>query len=72
MKSRAKRNGVVEVSDSFQVPSCQIAAVECQHMTVRQDAIAFSAIPKHTSFYIHTAEIPLAMLGAAIVQPARA
>lgn len=65
-------NGVVEVFDSFQVPSCQIAAVECQQMIVRQDAIAFLAIPNHTSFYVHTAEIPLAMLEAALVPPARA
>jgi hypothetical protein len=65
-------NGVVEVSDDFQVPSCQIAAVECQRMLVRQDAIAFLAIPKHTSVYIHTAEIPLAMLEAATVPPTRA
>jgi len=64
-------NGVVEVSDNFQVPSCQVTAVECQQMTVRAEAIAFLAIPKHTSFYIHTAEIPLAMLEAAIVPPAR-
>jgi hypothetical protein len=35
-------------------------------MIVREAAIAFSAIPKHTSFYIHTAEISLAVLEAAI------
>jgi len=39
-------------------------------MTARQEGIAFSAIPKHASFYIHTAEVPLAMLEAAVVQPA--
>ena len=72
MKARGEDKGIVEVSDSFQVPSCQIAAVECQQMIGRQDAIAFLAIPKHTSFYTHTAEIPLAMLEAAIVPPARA
>jgi hypothetical protein len=65
-------DGVIEVPDSFQVPSCQIAAVECQQMIVRQASIAFSAIPKHTSFYVHSAEIPLAMLEAALVPPARA
>jgi len=63
---------VIELSGSFQVPSSQIAAVECQQMIVRQDAIAFSAIPKHTSFYVHTGEIPVAMLEAALVPPARA
>jgi hypothetical protein len=70
-EGQGENNEVVEVSDNFQVPSYQIAAVECQKMTVRHDAIAFSAIPKHTSFHIHTAEIPLAMLEAAIVPPAR-
>jgi len=63
---------VIEVSDSFQVPSCQIAAVECQEMIARQDAIALSAIPRHASFYVQTAEIPLSMLEAALVLPARA
>ena len=67
-----EENGVVEVPDSFQVPSCQIAAVECQEMIVRHDAIAFSAIPKHASFYVHTGEIPVATLEAALVPPARA
>ncbi|HEV2382182.1 MAG TPA: hypothetical protein VG206_20625 [Terriglobia bacterium] len=57
--------------DSFQVLYYQIAAVECQQMVVRLDSIALSAIPKHASFYVQTAEIPLAMLEAAIVQPAR-
>lgn len=64
--------GVVEVSDSFQVPSHQIAAVECQQMVVRLDSIALSAIPKHASFYVQTAEIPLAILEAALVSSARA
>jgi hypothetical protein len=64
-------NGVVEVPDGFKVPSCRIAAVECQQMVVRP-AIALSAIPKHASFYVQTAEIPLGMLEAAIVPPARA
>jgi hypothetical protein len=65
-------NGLVEVPDGFKVPSCQIAAVECQQMIVRQDAIAFSAIPKHAGFYFQTAEIPPGMLEAALVAPARA
>lgn len=59
-------------TDSFQVPTCQIAAVECQQMIVRQAAIAFSAIPKHASFYVHTGEIPVATLEAVLVPPARA
>jgi hypothetical protein len=65
-------DGVIEVPGSFQVSSCQIAAVECQQMIVRQAAMAFSAIPKHASFYVQTAEIPVAMLDAALGPPARA
>jgi hypothetical protein len=65
-------DGVIEAPDSFQVPSCQIAAVECQQMIVRPDAIAFSAIPKHASFCVQTAELPLARLESALVPPARA
>ena len=71
-EGQSEENGVVEVSDSFQVPCCQIPPVECQEMIVREDAIAFSAIPKHASFYVQTAEIPLAILEAAIVPPVRA
>ena len=53
------------VPESFQVASNQIAAVECEQMIVYQNSIAFTAIPKHASFYVQTAEIPLAMLEAA-------
>jgi hypothetical protein len=35
-------------------------------MLVREDSIAFTAIPKHTSFHVQTVEIPLAMLKAAL------
>jgi hypothetical protein len=71
LEGQSEETGVVEVPDSFQVPSCQVAAVECQQIIVRPDAIALSAIPKHASFYVQTAEIPLGMLEAAIVPPAR-
>ena len=39
--------------------------LECEQMIVYQNSIAFTAIPKHASFYVQTAEIPLAMLEAA-------
>jgi hypothetical protein len=71
-EDQGEDNGVVEVFGGFQVPSYQIAAVECQQMIVRQDAIALSAIPKHACFYVQTAELPLAMLDAALGPPARA
>ena len=56
---------IVTVTDSFQVPASQIAAVECEQMIIRQDSIAFMAIPKHSSVYVQTAEIPLATLEVA-------
>jgi hypothetical protein len=57
---------VVTVPECFQVPSSQVAAVECEKMLVRSDSIAFTAIPKHASFRVHTVEIPLPMLEAAL------
>jgi hypothetical protein len=56
---------IVCVPETFQVSPHQIAAVECEQMIVRDDSIAFMAIPKHASFYVQTVEIPLAMLEAA-------
>ena len=56
---------VVSVPESFQVPPTQTAAVECEQMIVREDSIAFMAIPKHASFYVRTVDIPLTMLEAA-------
>jgi hypothetical protein len=56
---------IVTVPDSFQVPPSQVAAVECQQMIVREDSVAFMAIPKHAGFYVHTVEISLGMLEAA-------
>jgi hypothetical protein len=56
---------VVTVPGCFQVPSTQIAAVECEKMLVREDSISFTAIPKHASYHVQTVEIPTAMLEAA-------
>ena len=56
---------IVCVPETFQVPPHQIIAVECEQMVVRADSIVFMAIPKHASFYVQTAELPLAMLEAA-------
>jgi len=58
-------NGVVGVPESFRVPPSQRAAVECEQMIARADSIAFTAIPKHGSFRVETAEVTLAMLEAA-------
>ena len=57
---------VVTVPECFQVHSSQVAAVECEKMLARSDSIAFTAIPKHASFRVHTVEIPLPMLEAAL------
>ena len=67
-----EKNEVLMVPESFLVPSCQIAAVECGQIIVRQDSIAFTAIPRHASYHIQTAEIPLAMLEAAATRASTA
>ena len=56
----------VTVPECFQVPSRQVAAVECEKMIVRDGSIAFTAIPKHASFHVQTVEIPIRMLEAAL------
>jgi len=61
-----EENEVLTVPESFGVPSCQIAAVECGKIIVREDSIAFTAIPRHASFHVQTVEIPRAMLEATV------
>jgi hypothetical protein len=53
---------VVSVPGNFCVPDSQIATVECAQMIVREEGIAFTAIPKHTDIYITTAEISILFL----------
>jgi hypothetical protein len=48
---------VVTVPETFQVQAHQVAAVECEQMIVRQDSIAFTAIPRHADFHVQTVEI---------------
>jgi hypothetical protein len=57
---------IVCVPASFQVPTAQVAAVECEQMVAYEASIAFTAIPKHASFHVQTVEIPVAMLEAAL------
>ncbi len=57
---------IICAPESFEVSPSQVAAVECEQMVVREGATAFMAIPKHASFYVETAEIPLAVLKAAV------
>lgn len=49
----------------FTVPEPLFARMECCQMIVRENAIAFVAIPKHTDFNVCTAELSLPMLAAA-------
>lgn len=53
---------LVVVADKFAVLETQIARVECGQMVVREDGISFTAIPKHTDFYVTTADIPKEVL----------
>ena len=62
---RIEEEGAVTVPESFQVLPSQVARVECEQMIVREDSIAFIAIPKHASFRVQTVELPLARLEAA-------
>jgi hypothetical protein len=65
----AEAKGVVTVPENFDVPQGQLARVECQQMVVCQDSVRFIAIPKHASFYVQTAEIPVPTLEAAVCRP---
>jgi hypothetical protein len=53
---------VVTAPADFEVVEAQIVAVECEQMVVREDGIAFLAIPKHCDFYVTTADIPVSVL----------
>lgn len=61
----AEADDLRRAPDDFAVPESLLAHVECRQMIVREDAIAFIAIPKHASCYIRTAEIPLPLIEAA-------
>ena len=53
---------MVFTTEEFVVLEKQIALIECGQMIVRENGIAFTAIPKHTDFYVTTAEIPKEVL----------
>jgi hypothetical protein len=61
---------VISVPDDFHVPDSHIAAVECAQMIVREEGIAFTAIPKHTDIYLTTAEIPKQVLDSILTTAA--
>ena len=53
---------LMHAPDGFVVPENLLEPVECSQMITREDGIAFIAIPKHASYHIRTAEIPLSLL----------
>ena len=57
LEEKVDSRELVVAPDGFSVPEGQIARVECGQMAVRDDAIVFTAIPKHTSFFVRTAKI---------------
>lgn len=60
----AVADDLMTVPIDFSVLESLLARVECCQMIVREDAIAFVAIPKHTNSYIYTADIPLPVIEA--------
>ncbi len=52
----------MEAPAELSIPDSLRARVECCQMVVREAGIVFVAIPKHTSSYVFTAEIPLPLL----------
>ncbi len=52
-------NGFIEVDAPFEIPESHISRLDCCEMAVRNDGIAFVAIPKHASFYVETRELPI-------------
>ena len=52
----------IEVEAGFIIPDGQIARIDCSQMVVRNDGIAFIAIPKHGNFYVETCEVAAEVL----------
>ena len=52
----------MEAPAEFSIPDSLRARVECDQMVIREASVAFLAIPKHTSTYVYTAEVPLSVL----------
>jgi hypothetical protein len=59
---QVNRHEMVTAARGSSVPQTQIARVECAQMVVREEGIAFTAIPKHNDLYVTTAEIPKGVL----------
>lgn len=63
---RAGGREIVVAADKPALLESQIARVECGQMIVRENSISFIGIPKHTDFYVTTADIPKEVLQRAV------
>ncbi len=52
----------IEAPAEFSILGLLRARVECGQMVVRPDGVAFLAIPKHSSSYVLSAEVPFPVL----------
>lgn len=48
--------------EAFEFPKEAFVKVECTQMIVREDGVAWVTIPKHSSVYVTTVEVPYNML----------
>jgi len=62
------RNVPFHAAAEFKVPADHIQRTECNQMIVREEEIAWTAIPKHSSVYVTTMPIPLTLLEKAALQ----
>jgi len=52
----------MEAPAEFSIPDSLQARLECRQMIVREAGVGFLAIPRHTSTYVYTGEVPLPVL----------
>jgi hypothetical protein len=52
----------MEAPAEFSIPDSLQARLECRWMIVREAGVGFLAIPRHTSTYVYTGEVPLPVL----------
>jgi len=60
--SMKKGEEIVEVADAFALGDKMEARTECDRMTVREDGVSFSCIPKHTDVRITTGTIAVELV----------
>jgi hypothetical protein len=57
-----KGEEIMEVADDFALGDKMEARTECDRMTVREDGVSFSCIPKHTDVRVTTGTIPMELV----------